>query len=113
MEQYHLSVHNAESALLAEIISSDTWKKHHQNQASQTNQTGRGREELMDVNQPIELEMRQVENLQANEKETDCITTEEAIDGNLKKISISSTDRTKYDPMSFLKGKEEKFWEKN
>jgi hypothetical protein len=34
---------------------------------------------------------------------------EEAIDGNLKKISISSTDRTKYDPMSFLKGKEENF----
>jgi len=83
-------------------------KKHHQNQESQTNQIGGGHEELMDVDQPSELEMRQVENFQANEKENDCITKEEAIDGNLKKISISSADRTKYDPMSFLKAKEEK-----
>lgn len=55
--------------------------------------------------------MRQMENLQANEKETDCITKEQAIDGNLKKISLSSADETKYDPMSFLKAKEEKLRE--
>lgn len=43
--------------------------KHHQTQAGQTNQVGWDHEESMDVDLPNELEMRQVENLQANEKE--------------------------------------------
>ena len=36
-----------------------------------------------------------------------CITSEEAINGNLKKISIPAEDQTKFDPMAFLKSKEE------
>ena len=40
-------------------------------------------------------------------QEDDCITSEEAIEGNLKKITIEARDKTKYDPMTFLKVKEE------
>ena len=36
----------------------------------------------------------------------DCITSEEAINGNLKKKSISTKDQTKCDQMTFLKSKE-------
>ena len=41
-------------------------------------------------------------------QEDDCITSEEAIERNLKKVSIEAKDKTKYDPMTFLKVKEEK-----
>ena len=41
-------------------------------------------------------------------QEDDCSTSEEAIDGNLKKVFIEARDKTKYDPMTFLKAKEEK-----
>ena len=41
-------------------------------------------------------------------QEDDCITSEEAIEGNVKKVSIEARDKTKYDPMAFLKVKEEK-----
>ena len=41
-------------------------------------------------------------------QEDDCITSEEAIEGNLMKVSIEARDQTKYDPMAFLKVKEEK-----
>ena len=41
-------------------------------------------------------------------QEDDCITSEEAIEGNLMKVSIEARDKTKYDPMTFLKVKEEK-----
>lgn len=37
----------------------------------------------------------------------ECITSEEAIHENLKKISISANDQTKHDPVTFLKSKEE------
>ena len=37
----------------------------------------------------------------------DCITEEEAIEGNLKKITILAEDQTKYNPMAFLKSKED------
>lgn len=45
--------------------------------------------------------------ISSNDKE-DCITSEEAIHGNLKKISISADDQTKYDPLAFRKSREEK-----
>ena len=32
----------------------------------------------------------------------DCITEEEAIEGNLKKISVHPTDNTRYHPLIFL-----------
>ena len=38
----------------------------------------------------------------------DCITEEEAINGNLKKITLPANTQTKYDPMTFLKSREEK-----
>ena len=41
-------------------------------------------------------------------QEDECITSEETIEGNLKKVSIEARDKTKYDPMAFLKVKEEK-----
>ena len=37
----------------------------------------------------------------------DCFTAEEAIEGNLKKISLQLTDNTRYDPLIFLKTREE------
>jgi hypothetical protein len=37
-----------------------------------------------------------------------CINEEEAIEGNLMKITIPANDQTKYDPMTFLKAREEK-----
>lgn len=43
----------------------------------------------------------------SNDRE-DCITSEEGIHGNLKKISISADDQTKYDPLKFLKSREQK-----
>ena len=36
-----------------------------------------------------------------------CITEEEAIEGNLKKISLQPTDNTRYDPLIFLKTRED------
>lgn len=36
-----------------------------------------------------------------------CISEEEAIEGNLKKISLEATDKSKFDPITFLKLKEE------
>ena len=59
---------------------------------TQSNESGEG-------NDPIEKEN--------DIQEDDCITTEEAIEGNLKKVSIEARDKTKYDPMTFLKVKEE------
>jgi hypothetical protein len=38
---------------------------------------------------------------------TECITSEEAIEGNLKKIFLKATNNTIYDPMTFLKVNEE------
>ena len=76
--------------------SSDTYKQntnasHHVNMVPQNPQEGKGtrQEESKDV------------------AINDCITSEEAIAGNLKKITISAEDQTKYDPMAFLKSKEE------
>ena len=37
----------------------------------------------------------------------DCLTEEEVIEGNLKKITILAEDQTKHDPMAFLKSKED------
>ena len=39
------------------------------------------------------------------------VTDEEAINGNLKKITMTASDKSKYDPFSFLKSKEEKIKE--
>lgn len=36
-----------------------------------------------------------------------CIGEKEAIEGNLKKISLEATDKSKFDPITFLKLKEE------
>ena len=37
----------------------------------------------------------------------DCITEEEAIEGDLKKISVHPTDNTRYHPLIFLKTRED------
>ena len=37
----------------------------------------------------------------------DCLTTEEATEGHLKKISLQTTDKTRYDPLIFLKTRED------
>lgn len=50
---------------------------------------------IEDTNNPTETE------------NTDYITSEEAIGGNLKRIFLEATNITKYDPMSFLKLNEE------
>nr|XP_034322790.1 uncharacterized protein LOC117688689 [Crassostrea gigas] len=44
---------------------------------------------------------------EAEEVKEDCISEEEAIEGHLKKIFIEATDKSKYDPLAFLKMKEE------
>jgi len=86
--------------------------KHHPNRWNQieviTNQIGGG--DHRESNDAIPLHAMESENTNKvqQDDEHDCITKEEAIDGNLKKISISATDNTKYNPMSFLKAKEEK-----
>lgn len=41
------------------------------------------------------------------EAKEDCFSEEEAIEGNLKKVFIEATDKSKYDPLTFLKNKEE------
>jgi hypothetical protein len=86
--------------------------KHHPNRWKQieaiTNQIGGG--DHRESNDAIPLHAMESENTNEvqQDDEHDCITKEESIDGNLKKIYISATDNTKYDPMSFLKAKEEK-----
>ena len=76
-------------------------KNHHDNvnkispfsEVVKNTQTGQG------DNHPVKDSLRSQEN--------DCITKEEAINGNLKKISMEATDQGKYDPISFLKHKED------
>uniref|UniRef100_A0A8W8NZH4 Uncharacterized protein n=1 Tax=Magallana gigas TaxID=29159 RepID=A0A8W8NZH4_MAGGI len=44
---------------------------------------------------------------EAEEVKEDCFSEEEAIEGHLKKVFIEATDKSKYDPLAFLKMKEE------
>lgn len=73
-------------------------RRHQTNSLETTIQSGGAkvdRNMIEDTNNPTETE------------NTDCITSEEAIGGNLKRIFLEATNITKYDPMSFLKLNEE------
>ena len=63
------------------------------------------------ANTPLKMQEGKGTNQEEESKDVttnDCITEEEAIEGNLKKITIPAEDQTKFDPMAFLKSKEEK-----
>jgi DNA-directed RNA polymerase subunit RPC12/RpoP len=53
------------------------------------------------------VERNMAEDTNKPAESTACITSEEAIGGNLKKIFLKATNNTKYDPMAFLKVNEE------
>jgi hypothetical protein len=53
------------------------------------------------------VEVNMAEDTNKPAESTECITSEEAIKGNLKKIFLKAANNTIYDPMSFLKVNEE------
>ncbi|KAK3103044.1 hypothetical protein FSP39_016008 [Pinctada imbricata] len=71
----------------------------HDGEDNRNTQQGGGKPDGADKSEP-----------QVNEPiddEQTCFSEEEAINGNLNKISMKAEDQTKYDPLTFLKSKEE------